>query len=94
MIAVRLWGSQPQPASTAVPNGPRTVSRRSSPSLAARMACIVPSPPSAMGHSINWASGNALARPAAMARATSAASRLSLNESGAMTIFMMILLSG
>ncbi|MNV96846.1 hypothetical protein D3C71_1918900 [compost metagenome] len=52
------------------------------------MASTVPSPPSAIGHLTNCASGHTSASPKAMASATPTALRLSLNESGAMTIFM------
>ncbi len=70
MIAVWVWGNQPQAASTATPSGPRTVVRRSSPAHAASTDSTVPSPPSAIGHLINCASGHTSARPRAMASAT------------------------
>ncbi|MNY34170.1 hypothetical protein D3C86_1684900 [compost metagenome] len=91
MIAVWLWGNQPQAASTVAPSGPRTKVRRCWPSHAARIDSTVPSPPSAIGHLISWASGQTCANPNAMASATPWALRLSLNESGAITIFMGIL---
>src|SRR5690606_19212030 len=58
--------------------------------VAARTASTVPSPPSAMGTQTVCASGYACLMPRAMAAAASGAERLSLNESGAMTIFTIV----
>ncbi|MNN46232.1 hypothetical protein D3C81_1606080 [compost metagenome] len=91
MIAVWFWGNHPHAALTVSPSGPRTSVRRSSPSHAASTDSTVPSPPSAIGHLINCASGQTSAKPRAMASATPCALRLSLNESGAITIFMGVL---
>ncbi|RMS16535.1 hypothetical protein ALP75_202401 [Pseudomonas syringae pv. actinidiae] len=91
MIAVRLSASHPHFASTGCPNGPLTLALISSPLQAASSASMVPSPPSAIGHLINSACGQTSARPLAMASATAWALRLSLNESGAMTIFIVVL---
>ncbi|MNZ81333.1 hypothetical protein D3C78_999960 [compost metagenome] len=88
MIAVHDSGSQPHWALTSCPKGPVTRALRRSPGVVARMASIVPSPPSAMGHWTSSASGSASRSPQAIESATSAALRLSLNESGAMTTFM------
>ncbi len=53
-------------------------------------ASSVPSPPSATGTSTVNASGAAICIPWAIARATRAASRLPLKESGAITIFFIV----
>lgn len=49
----------------------------------------MPSPPSAIGTSTHWASGNTERTPRVMAAAASASDIDSLNESGAQTTFMM-----
>ncbi len=91
MIAVLLSASQPHWALTGAPSGPLTLALISSPLQAASSASMVPSPPSAIGHLINSACGQTSARPLAIASATAWALRLSLNESGAMTIFIVVL---
>ena len=57
------------------------------------MASTVPSPPSPTGKSKHSASGITLLNPLFIASATSFAGRLSLKESGAITIFILIPLS-
>ena len=52
------------------------------------MASTVPSPPSPTGKSKHFDSGRAFLRPRLIALATSLAGRLSLKESGAITIFI------
>ncbi|CFW14500.1 Uncharacterised protein [Bordetella pertussis] len=90
MTAVASSGSQPQRARTGSPSAPRTVVSRHWPPVAASTAWTVPSPPSAIGMHRVWAPGQACRTPRAMAAAASGADRLSLNESGAMTIFTMV----
>ena len=57
------------------------------------MASTVPSPPSPTGKSRHSTLGMALSNPLFIASATSFAGRLSLKESGAITIFILIPLS-
>ncbi|MNF96123.1 hypothetical protein D3C84_789010 [compost metagenome] len=71
MIAVWLSGNQPHVAVTVSPSGPHTSAWCRSPPQAASTAATVPSPPSAIGHLINCASGQTSARPRAIASATS-----------------------
>ena len=83
-----VWsGNQPQHAVMGRPRASATVSWRRSPPVTARTASSVPSPPSAMGTHTTCASGTTDCTPRAIACATPAAERLSLKESGAMTIF-------
>ena len=81
--------SMPQTASTLWPSASFTVCMRASPEAAASTASTVPSPPSAMGTQTVCAPGIAAFTPRAMASAAAGAEMLSLNESGAMTIFTM-----
>ena len=71
------------------PSASFTVCMRASPEAAASTASTVPSPPSAMGTQTVCAPGIAAFTPRAMASAAAGAEMLSLNESGAMTIFTM-----
>ncbi len=80
--------SQPQCARVGSPSGPSTRHSRRSPAVAASTASTVPSPPSASGRSNTSACGKTRRQPRAIASATSGADRLSLNESGAITIFI------
>ena len=79
-----LFVARAQEVSTGSPVGPAAVSAcRVKP--AATAASTVPSPPSATGTMVTSMSGDAALRPVFRAEATSAALRVPLNLSGAMT---------
>jgi len=63
-----------------------------SPDSVSLSAAAVPSPPSAIGILMMSASLKTVANPVSMAPHTSLAVRLSLNESGAITIFTVLFL--
>ena len=81
-------GSASQCARTGRPSGPVTkpASRTLAPGVAAAIAAMVPSPPSACGSSTSSSPGRPERQPSAIAAAASAASSVPLNESGATTI--------
>ena len=58
------------------------------PEVASTKDCTVPSPPSAIGTLTYSASGYTARKPISIASAASVAVRLPLNESGAITIFI------
>src|SRR5579884_2691288 len=86
MTATRSPPRSPHVAVTGRSSGPTTRVVTVRPPLAPTSARTVPSPPSATGTRSRSAPGNTRRTPRAMARATSVASRLPLNDWGATTI--------
>ena len=80
--------SMPKRARIGRPSGSNTSAAMIRPPVAATIASTVPSPPSAIGQTSMFASGHVRSTPTAIAWATSSAGSVSLNESGATTIFI------
>ena len=78
----------PQLALTVSPIGPETFVEKKLPLVALTNTSTVPSPPSAIGNLKISASGNKFEKPTSIASATLDAERVSLKESGAITIFI------